>query len=128
MYASVFGNMLMCALLYLYIRRSHALAFRIDTAYFRHLVRDMVLYAVAIFLGAIFLKIDIFMLSILEPASQADVSISLYSIPLKIIDVGILLGLFFLSSLLPVLTDAYKQSDLSRLTRTISAGFRILFW
>jgi O-antigen/teichoic acid export membrane protein len=59
----------------------------------------------------IFFKVDIILLSILESSHIADTSIALYSLPMKIVEVGMMYGIIFLNSLLPVLTTAIEKKD-----------------
>jgi len=47
------------------------------------------------------MKIDIILLSILESPEKANISIALYSVPMKIMEVFMLTGTFFLNSILP---------------------------
>jgi len=49
-------------------------------------------YGLAMFLNVIYFKIDVIILSIMEPRNMADISIALYSVPMKIVEVGMLFG------------------------------------
>jgi hypothetical protein len=40
----------------------------------------------------VYFKVDVILLSILEPTTQADISIALYSVPMKIIEVLMILS------------------------------------
>lgn len=73
----------------------------------------------ALFLGAIFFKIDVILLSIMEK-HDPDTIIALYSLPMKIIEVGMMYGTIFLNSFLPVLTLAIVEKNVretKKLTR-----------
>lgn len=56
----------------------------------------------------------------MEPENQSKTSIALYSAPMKIVDVGMMYGIIFLNSLLPVLTQAIQENRTSD-TRKLSA-------
>jgi len=61
------------------------------------------------FLWAISFKVDIILLSLMEERHIADTAIALYSLPMKIVEVGMMYGTIFLNSLLPVLTESIKK-------------------
>jgi O-antigen/teichoic acid export membrane protein len=75
----------------------------------------------------IFFKVDIILLSILEPADIADTSIALYALPMKIVEVGMMYGTIFLNSLLPVLTTAIGRKDSEKVAKLTRHAFHILF-
>ncbi len=75
----------------------------------------------------IFFKVDIILLSLLEPSDIADTSIALYALPMKIVEVGMMYGTVFLNSLLPVLTTAIEKKDDEKVTKLTRHAFRLLF-
>ncbi|MCA9378556.1 hypothetical protein KC711_06840 [Candidatus Peregrinibacteria bacterium] len=67
----------------------------------------------------VYFKVDVILLSILEPENIHDVSIALYSLPMKIIEVGMVFGTVYLNSLLPVLSSHHlSQEKKHRVTHT----------
>jgi O-antigen/teichoic acid export membrane protein len=75
----------------------------------------------------IFFKVDIILLSVLEPADIADTSIALYALPMKIVEVGMMYGTIFLNSLLPVLTTAIEKKDTEKVAKLTRHAFMLLF-
>lgn len=127
MVAGLVGNLLMTALTWWYANRHHPVRFGWDTEYMRHIVITSLPYGIALFLNVIFFKVDIILLSILEPQDIADTAIALYSLPMKIIEVGMMYGTVFLNSLLPILTVAIENKDKKKYEKLIQHAFLLLF-
>ena len=110
-----------------YASKWQKIRFAWDSEYIRHILKTSIPYGVALFLGVIFFKVDVILLSIMEPTDIADSVIGLYSLPMKIIEVGMMYGTVFLNSLLPVLTVAYEKQDMTKARRLIKHAFVLLF-
>jgi O-antigen/teichoic acid export membrane protein len=63
----------------------------------------------------------------LEPQKMADKSVALYSLPIKIVEVIMMLWTFFLNSILPLLTENFKQKNFVKYKEIISNSFNVLF-
>ncbi len=87
----------------------------------------MLPYGVALFLSVVYFKVDIILLSILEWQDKADISIALYSLPMKIIEVLMVIWWFYLNSILPSLTKFYANKDKKALNSLLNISFKILF-
>ena len=124
--AGLLGNIVMTALLYFYARRIEPIRFRFDPVYMKHILRTSLPYWIALFLNVIYFKVDIILLSVLEPRSVADISIALYSVPMKIVEVGMMFGTLFLNSMLPLFTEAIKKMDKEALFSYVSKAYKIL--
>lgn len=124
--AGLFGNFLMTAMTWWYTSKQHKITFEWDADFIKKTLLDMLPYGLALFLGAIFFKVDILLLSTLEPTNMADKVTGLYGLPLKIIDVSMFYGTVFLNSLLPVLTPAVKENNHKKVLALTSKGFEIL--
>lgn len=120
------GNILMTAMTTWYASRFQKIRFYWDSDYISHILKLSIPYGVALFLGAIFLKVDIFLLSIMENPVEADKLTALYSLPMKIVEVGMMYGTIFLNSLLPVLTTAIEQKKDSETKKLSARGFELL--
>ncbi len=90
MLSGLLGNVVMTGLLYWYSRRVHAIGFAFDRAYAAHILKASLPYGLALFLNAVFFKVDVILLSVLEPRSHADTDIALYGVPMKIVEVGMM--------------------------------------
>jgi O-antigen/teichoic acid export membrane protein len=105
------GNICMTALTWWYTQRRHRVHFGADWTYMKHILLMSLPYGLALFLNAIFFKVDTILLSVIEPHEIVDTVIALYALPMKIVEVGMMYGTVFLNSLLPVLTSAIKSGD-----------------
>ena len=105
------GNIIMTLMLALYTRRSDWIGFRCDLQYIKHIFKETLPFWIALFLGVVYFKVDVILLSILEPAHIHDISIALYSLPMKIVEVGMVFGTVYLNSLLPVLSSHSLSSE-----------------
>jgi O-antigen/teichoic acid export membrane protein len=146
--AGLLGNITMTALLYLYAQKISPIGFAWDSAYIMKLLRETLPYGVALFLGVIFFKVDIILLSLFEPLGlqswqwntlflswqaphiYADRIVALYSLPMKIIEVGMMFGTVFLNSMLPLFTLALTTSERTRgeLGVLVSKAYKILLF
>jgi O-antigen/teichoic acid export membrane protein len=140
------GNIIMTGMLYVYSKRVLTMRFHWDPVYIRSLLIQTLPYWLALFLNAIFFKVDVILLSIMQSGVTNTISISgvfaslegslvlsdkivaVYSLPMKIVEVGMLFGTVFLNSLLPVLTE--NKDDPTKLTRIARKSLRVLlyFW
>lgn len=115
---------------YLYARRLTHIRYRFEFDYIKHIFKIALPYGIALFLSVVYFKVDIVLLSLLEAPEKADISIALYSLPMKIVEVLMVLGGFYLNSLLPTLTEKFEQkkySDISHIL-SVSLKFLISFW
>ena len=127
MLAGLAGNIVMTGLTWWYANKWQKVTFVWDTTYIRHILRISLPYWLALFLWVIFFKVDIILLSILEPADIADTSIALYALPMKIVEVGMMYGTIFLNSLLPVLTTAIEKKETEKVAKLTRHAFMLLF-
>jgi O-antigen/teichoic acid export membrane protein len=146
--AGLLGNIIMTALLYAYTCRISPIGFAWDSEYIARLLRETLPYWVALFLGVIFFKVDIILLSLFEPLGirnwqwnalalswqaehiYADRIVALYSLPMKMIEVGMMFGTVFLNSMLPLFTIALTTSEQTRaeLSTLVSKAYKILLF
>ncbi len=95
---------------YLYARKIVKFGFSFDWDYIKHLFKISLPYGLALFLSIVYFKVDVIILSIIEWSNPWDLSIALYSLPMKIVEVIMVIGWFYMTSLLPSLTEAFKKS------------------
>lgn len=125
--AGVVGMWVNVSLNYWYAKKIVSIRFWCDWSYIKHLFLISLPYGIALFLSVVYFKIDIILLSILEPTQIADISIALYSVPLKIIEVLMVLGVFFLNSILPVLSKNFSEKNEKSILKVFLWSFRFLF-
>lgn len=121
---SVFVNTLMN---YFYAKKIVNFWFDFDWSYIKHLFKISLPYWIALFLSVVYFKIDVILLSILEWPEKWDVSIALYSLPMKIVEVIMVLGWFYMTSILPSLTSYFKEKNNISLKQLIEVSFKVLF-
>jgi O-antigen/teichoic acid export membrane protein len=127
MLAGLAGNMLMTGLTWWYANRFHPVRFAWDIDYIKHIIKISLPYGIALFLNVIFFKVDVILLSVMEKRDIADTAIALYSLPMKIVEVGMMYGTIFLNSLLPVLTHAIEKKDDEKTASLMKHAFTLLF-
>ena len=127
---------------FLYARKICLIRFMFDFWYIKHIFKISLPYWIALFLSVVYFKVDVILLSLIEWPWMWDLSIALYSLPMKIVEVIMVLWAFYLNSLLPSLTKefekhkqiskwtSYKSSILrvNKISNLIDVSFRVLFW
>ncbi len=112
---------------YLYARKITHIKLFFDWKYIKHIFLTSLPYWLALFLSVVYTKIDIVLLSLVEHWAIAERSIALYSLPLKIMDVFMMIWAFLLNSLLPSLSEAYKEKKLDKIQKISQNTFKLLF-
>ena len=110
-----------------YARKIVKFWFDYDWEYIKHIFKISLPYGIALFLSIVYFKVDIILLSIIEWPVQWDLSIALYSLPMKIVEVLMVVWGFYMTSLLPSLTDYFQKKDEGRWDHLISLSFKFLF-
>lgn len=110
-----------------YANKITKIKFLFDFEYMKYLFKTSLPFWIALFLSVVYFKVDIIILSLLEPPSQADTSIALYSLPMKIIEVLMVIWGFFLNSILPSLSTYFKEQNIAWMKLLLQNSFRFLF-
>jgi len=121
---SVFVNTI---LNYFYAKKITPIKFEFDYEYIKHLFKISLPYWVALFLSVVYFKVDIILLSLIEWPELWDLSIALYSLPMKIVEVLMVIWWFYMTSLLPSLSAGFKEKDEKKLINLTDISFKILF-
>lgn len=127
MFAGVFGNIIMTVMIYWHARNIEKISFHFDKKYIKELIKVSIPYWIAMFLNVIYFKVDIIILSLMEPRNIVDTSIWLYSVPMKIVEVGMLFWALFLQSMLPLFSQAIKNKDSFELWVLVRKAYKLLF-
>ncbi|MDD2487029.1 MAG: oligosaccharide flippase family protein [Candidatus Gracilibacteria bacterium] len=127
MFAGVFGNIVMTSIIYMYSRKVEKISFGFDLAHIKNLVKTSIPYGIAMFLNVVYFKIDVIILSLMEDKNIVNTSIGLYSVPMKIVEVGMLFGGLFLQSMLPLFTNAIKKKESEEMYSLVSRSYKLLF-
>lgn len=121
---SVFVNTL---LNYFYAKKITKIWFEFDYKYIKHLFKISLPYGIALFLSVVYFKVDVILLSLIEWPELWDLSIALYSLPMKIVEVLMVIWWFYMTSLLPSLSSWFKEKDEKKLINLTDISFKILF-
>ena len=128
MFAWVISVWINTLLNYFYARKIVKFWFAFDWWYIKHLFKISLPYGIALFLSVVYFKVDVILLSILEWPELWDKSIALYSLPMKIVEVIMVLWWFYMTSILPSLTKSFKDSATKKLQEILDISFKVLFW
>jgi len=112
---------------YLYARKLIKIKFYFDIKYIKELFFKSLPYWIALFLSVVYTKIDIILISLMEKWIIAERSIALYSLPLKIMDVLMLISWFFMTSLLPSISKNYQNKDFNKLKKITELWLKIMY-
>jgi O-antigen/teichoic acid export membrane protein len=117
----------MTAMVYFYSRKIEKISFQFNKSRIKNLVKMSIPYGIALFLNVIYFKVDVIILSLMEPKNIVDDHIALYSVPMKIVEVGMMFGTLFLNSMLPLFTRAIKDNIKIDLKNLVEKSYKILF-
>lgn len=115
------------ALNYYYAKKLTPIWFDFDWRYIKHIFRISLPYWLALFLSVVYFKVDIVLLSILEPVKLSNLSIALYSLPMKIVEVLMVIWWFYLNSILWELSKNFENKNKNEINKIIKMSFNILF-
>jgi len=127
MWAGVISVIFNTILNYWYARKIVTFWFRFDWKYIKHLFKISLPYGIALFLSVVYFKVDIIILSLMEWSKLWDLSIALYSLPMKIVEVLMVIWWFYMTSLLPSLTKWFKENDRKQIDKFTWISFKLLF-
>lgn len=126
MCAGLIWNIITTGMNYFYSKNIVNISFLWDTEYIKHIFITSLPYGIAIFLWVVYMKVDIILLSILESPDKANISIALYSVPMKVMEVFMLTGTFFLNSILPGLSKSFSENNDVEIHRTLKTSYIFL--
>lgn len=111
---------------YIYAKKITPFWFSFDWKYIYYIFKLSLPYWIALFLSVVYFKIDVVLISIIEPKQSANLSIALYSLPMKIIEVLMVVWWFYLNSILWELSKGFKYNDTEKINEIFSVSFKIL--
>lgn len=123
-WASVAAIFINTVLNYCYARTIEKFWFAFDWEYIKYIVKISLPYWIALFLSVVYFKVDIILLSLMDPLG--DKSVALYSLPMKIVEVIMVLWGFYLNSVLPTLTTSFEEKNIEKFNKYIQLSFHAL--
>lgn len=109
---------------YFYARKITKFWFCFDFNYIKYIFKISIPYWLALFLSVVYFKMDVMMLSIMEWSNE---NIALYTLPMKIIEVIMVIWWFYMTSMLPSLTKKFKEKNILEVDKIIDISFKVLF-
>ena len=125
--ASLVGVIINTVLNFWYWNRIAPIRFLFDWSYILSLFKVSLPYGIALFLSVVYFKVDVILLWLMEWPWAWDISIALYSLPMKIVEVVMVMGWFYLNSILPFLSSGFEKKDYSGLQVLLKNSLQILF-
>ncbi len=120
--AGVIGNSVLVFVTFLAARRYGKIRLGKDWKYIRHVFVTCLPYGLALVLNMIYFRIGSIMLLLM----QGPIEVGLYSVPMRILEILSLVPVFFMNSVLPVLTRHIKEAT-GRVTEILKYSFDFLF-
>ena len=127
MTSGLLGNIVMTAMIWLHAEKIEPVRFRFKWSVAKGLLVASVPYGLALFFNTIYFKQDVAILSVMENASRSDTVVGLYSVSMKIVEVGMMFGTLFLNSMLPLFAEAVKNKDDATLKILSIKAYKALF-
>jgi len=100
---------------------------KFSVRYFKKLVTENIWYIGAIFFSTIFLRVDVLMISLLEPAHIADQQVGYYSVAIKLVEVALYFGVIVLNSFLPLFVQNDEKATEKKSFTDKTMAFMVLF-
>lgn len=123
--AGVVGNICMYVYTWFFVKKYTKVSFRISKTTSILLLKQALPYALSLVLGTLYFKIDAFLLAFLLPADVMKSQLALYSASVKVLEIFTILPLFFLNSLLPLLTKRLQEGG-KELAELLQNAFDVL--
>ena len=89
---ATFAVLINTVLNFLYAKKICEIRLLCDREYIKKIFHMSLPFGFALFLSVVYFKVDVILLSLLETPQQADISIALYGLPMKIVEVLMVLG------------------------------------
>ncbi len=105
--AGIIGNLVMLLTTNYYVRKITPLKYRFDIDLWKDVLKKSLPYGIALILNTIYFRIDSILISLMR--GQGEVGI--YGVAMKMLEHFAILPLYFMNSVLPVLTRAIKEKS-----------------
>ena len=92
-----------------YVKKITPLHYRFDLDLWQNVLKKSLPYGLALILNTIYFRIDSILISLIHP--QGDEQLGIYAVAMKMLEQFAILPLYFMNSVLPVLTKAIKENS-----------------
>lgn len=106
-FAGIVGNLAMTIMTNHYVRKITPLRYRFDFDLWKEVLVKSLPYGIALILNTVYFRIDSILISIMRGQEEVGV----YGVAMKMLENFALLPLYFMNSVLPVLTKAMKEKS-----------------
>jgi O-antigen/teichoic acid export membrane protein len=106
LWAGVIGNSFMVLITWMAASRYAKIRFLFDFPYWKNTIWKALPYGLALILNMVYFRIDSILLLILKDAKE----VGLYGVPMRILDILSIIPVYFMNSVLPVLTRKLKSN------------------
>jgi O-antigen/teichoic acid export membrane protein len=119
--AGIFGNLVMLLTTAHYAKKITPLKYRFDIDLWKKIIIKSLPYGIALILNTIYFRIDSILISIIRGQEE----VAIYGVAMKMLEHFAILPLYFMNSVLPVLTKAIKENT-DKYKKVISYAFDFL--
>lgn len=119
--AGVFGSVVMLGVTYLYTCRLSKIKYRFDFSFWKEVIWKSLPYGIALILSMIYFRIDSILLSLMKGPEE----VGIYGVPMKIVEILTIVPVYFMNSVMPVLTRALKDNK-EKVGRILQYAFDFL--
>jgi len=106
LWAGVAGNFLMLVITWFYAAKYAKIQFLFDFYYWRNTLVKALPYGIALILNMIYFRFDSILLLLLKDSRE----VAYYGVPMRILDILSIIPVYFMNSVLPVLTICIKEN------------------
>lgn len=139
LWAGVVGNAVMFFITAYYVRRFTAITYRFDFPFWKKMFITSLPFGVALVLNQIYFRLDVILMTILLPHTQAmadgtlvcpatmcsDQEVGLYGVAMRMLELLIIIPIYFMNSVLPVMTRFIEEQS-RRVRELIQYSFDFL--
>ena len=119
--AGILGNFVMLMTTTHYVRKITPLTYRFDIDIWKSVLIKSLPYGLALILNTVYFRIDSILLSVMKGQHE----VGIYGVAMKMLETFAILPLYFMNSVLPVLTRAIKEKS-DKYKKVISYAFDFL--
>lgn len=121
LWAGVIGNTFMLAITWYYAAKHARIRFLFDFHYWKDTLLRSLPYGIALVLNMVYFRIDSILLLLLKNSTE----VGLYGVAMRILDILSIIPVYFMNSVLPILTLALKENR-EKAARIIQYSFDFL--
>jgi O-antigen/teichoic acid export membrane protein len=107
MVAGVVGNFVMLIVTHHYVKKITPVTYRFDLDLWKDVLKKSLPYGIALILNTIYFRIDSILISLMRGQEE----VGIYGVAMKMLEHFAILPLYFMNSVLPVLTKAIKEKS-----------------